>query len=536
MNRSLPDYVIVGAGSAGSVLANRLSLEHKVTLIEAGPVDHHWDFRLHMPAALSHVLANNHYNWFYHSEPEPGLEQRRIYCPRGRVLGGSSSINGMIYVRGNAQDFDNWALNAGLANWSYDLCLPYFKLAETCSFGNSQFRGRSGPQFVSRGEASNPLFTAWLNAGEQAGYALTDDFNGSQQEGIGLFDRTIKAGRRFSTAQAYLRPIAARANLTIINKSLASKIVLEGKTAVGIEYIQDGRTREIGVKREVILCGGAINSPQLLMLSGIGDGQILSNVDIPVRCDLPGVGQNLKDHLEVYIQYACQKPISLYPALKWYNQAGIGARWYLSSTGPGATNHFEAGAFLKSSSAVSYPDLQFHFLPVAMNYDGKHKYAGHGFQVHVGPMKPDSRGSITLDSNDPGQSPIIRFNYNTTDSDRGVMRRGIRLARELVSQNAFDHYRGKELSPGADFSTDRQLDDFVALRGESAYHPSCSCRMGTDSLAVVDTNACVHGIANLRVIDASIMPEITNGNLNAVVIMMAEKLSDVITGKSRVDS
>jgi len=525
-----PDYIVIGAGSAGSVLANRLSRDHTVTVIEAGPIDHRWDFRLHMPAALSHVLSGDRYNWFYHSEPEQALNNRQIYCPRGRVLGGSSSINGMIYVRGHPQDFDNWATQPGLENWRFQDCLPYFKKAESFYGGDPQFRGQDGPLYISRSALSNPLFNTWLTAGSEAGFSQTADFNGEQQEGFGEFDRTIKAGCRFSAARAYLHPIRHRANLVLVTTAHASRIIFEGSVAVGVEYrVNNGRLATIRANREVILCGGAINSPQLLMLSGIGNAGDLTKLGIDVHCDLPGVGQNLQDHLETYVQFSCQKPVSIYPALKWYNQLKIGLQWTALSTGPGATNHFEAGAFLKSDTSKTYPDLQCHFLPVAMNYDGKQTYQGHGFQVHVGPMRPTSRGFIKLRSSDPTAPPLICFNYNTTPEDQRVMQRGIELVREVIEQPSFNEFRGREIRPGV---ATVNLDEFVRQHAESAYHPSCSCKMGTGPLAVVDQHARVHGVSGLRVIDASIMPDITNGNLNAPVIMMAEKLADAILDRN----
>ena len=531
LGKQKSDYIIIGAGSAGSVLANRLSDASTVTVLEAGPNDHALDFRLHMPAALSHVLANDRYNWYYHSEPEAGLNNRSLYCPRGRVLGGSSSINGMIYIRGNAADFDGWAEMPGLESWTYEKCLPYFKRAEACRHGDPDVRGKDGPLHIGKLAAETPLFRAWLEAGEQAGFGATADFNGKQQDGVGVYDSTIKSGRRFSTARAYLHPALNRDGLSVVKKALVTKIIFDGTRAVGVQYAVGRQIHTVYAEREVILCGGAINSPQLLMLSGIGAESELSSLNIPIVAKLPGVGKNLQDHLELYIQYHCKKPVSLFPALKWFNQPGIGLKWYLTGRGAGASNHFETGAFLRSSDSILYPDLQYHFLPIAMNYDGSDKYNDHGFQVHVGPMKPTSRGSIDLVSNDPSEPPRISFNYNSTRDDQSVMRQGIRFAREIVSQAAFDEFRGVELKPGKDCITDAELDKFVRSHGESAYHPSCTCRMGVDEMSVVDAEARVHGIEGLRVIDASIMPDITNGNLNAPVVMMAEKLADVILGK-----
>ncbi len=484
-----------------------------------------------MPAALSHVLSNDTYNWFYQSEPEPHLNNRSLYCPRGRVLGGSSSINGMVYVRGNPADFDGWGSEPGLADWRYTECLPYFRRAENCQHGDATLRGRDGPLHVGLSSADNPLIQAWLSAGRECGFTHTQDMNGSEQEGVSVFDCTIKKGRRVSTADAYLHPIRDRANLEVTNKVLVTRVLFSGKRAIGVEYLLRGKTYKIHANKEVILCGGAINSPQLLMLSGIGNAEELARFNIPVIVNLPGVGQNLQDHLEIYIQYRCLKPVSLYPALRWYNQPAIGINWYLRGKGLAASNHFEAGAFLRSSDSVEFPDLQFHFLPVAMDYDGKTRFEGHGFQVHVGPMKPKSRGQVTLKSADPVEYPKIQFNYNSAEEDRLVMNKGIRLAREIVSQQGFDGFRGEEIRPGSACLEDAALDDFVRNFAESAYHPSCSCRMGMDDFAVVDSEARVHGVEGLRIVDASIMPEVTNGNLNAPVIMMAEKLSSAILGE-----
>lgn len=526
------DYVIVGAGSAGCVLANRLSVDASVALIEAGPADFSLDFRIHMPAALSEVLTSGHYNWNYETEPEPHLDDRRLYCPRGRVLGGSSSINGMIFVRGNPGDYNRWAENFGLENWRYESCLPYFRRSETVHFDaeENRYRGGTGPLNVSRGKLDNPLFHAWIDAAREAGYPVTDDFNGASQEGAGPFDRSIFRGKRQSTARAFLKPVRHRLNLAVMTRTQVTGIEFDGDRAVGVHCRHRGRTEVVRANREVILAGGAINSPQLLMLSGIGDREQLEFHGIESRQHLPGVGQNLQDHLEIYVQYACPEPVSIYHSTQWYRKPFVGIEWYLTSTGDGATNHFDAGAFLKSSDEKAFPDLQYHFLPIAMDYDGKDQYRGHGFQAHVGPMKPTSRGSVTLNSADPLAAPRVIFNYNETEEDREVMRRGIRMAREIISQPAFNRFRGEELRPGADSDSDEALDEFVRRYSESAYHPSCTCRMGNDAMAVVDSAGSVHGIEGLRVVDASIMPEITNGNLNAPVIMMAEKISDEIIG------
>ncbi len=441
-----------------------------------------------------------------------------MYCPRGRVLGGSSSINGMIFVRGNAGDYERWANVHGLDDWSYEQCLPYFQRLESTTHGEDAYRGRDGPMSVHRGEGSNPLSQAWLRACEQAGYGLSADFNGISQEGGGHFDVTVARGRRFSTAKGYLAPIRGRQNLTVVTGARATRILFDGDRATGVEYFASSRKQEVLANAEVILCGGAINSPQLLLLSGIGPADDLTALGLPVLHDSPEVGANLQDHLEIYVQYACTQNVSLYPYLQWYRQPFVGLEWYLRNTGAGASNHFETGAFLRSGHDFGYPDLQFHFLPIAMNYDGSDKHNGHGFQVHVGPMKPKSRGSVSLKSSDPLAAPAIRFNYNQHPEDLQVMERGIKIARELVNQSAFDQFRGEPLG-----ETDPAK--FIKDRAESAYHPSCTCRMGVDSSAVVSSQGLVNGVQNLRVVDASIMPEITNGNLNAVVIMMAEKIA-----------
>jgi len=525
------DYVIVGAGSAGCVLANRLSEDPsvRVLVLEAGPPDR--SLYIHMPAALAYPLADDRFNWYYHSEPEPFLDGRSLYCPRGRVLGGSSSINGMAYVRGHARDYDRWA-QAGLAGWDYAHCLPYFRQAQSHELGPDDYRGGEGPLNVTAGEMRNPLFQAWIEAGRQAGYPVTEDMNGFRQEGVGRMDRTTHQGSRWSAAKAYLRPAMARPNVTVESGVLALRLVFEGRRAVGVELARRGDTEVVRAEREVILSGGAINSPQLLQLSGIGPADLLRRHGIAVVQDLPGVGENLQDHLEVYVQHACTQPVSLYPATKLWNKPWIGLQWLLFKSGPGASSHFEAGGFIRSRAGIEHPNLQYHFLPIAVNYDGSNPVKGHGFQAHVGPMRPTARGHVRLRSADPRQAPEILFNYMGTENDRQEMRDGIRLTREIFAQKAFDPYRGPELAPGPAAQSDAEIDAFVRHHGESAYHPSCTCRMGpeSDATAVVDAEARVHGLEGLRVVDASIMPDIVSGNLNAPTIMLAEKLADAIRG------
>ena len=532
------DYVIVGAGSAGCVLASRLTEEPdiRVLLLEAGPVDHAYAWQLHMPAALAYPLANDRYNWAYRGEPEPHMDGRRMYCPRGRVLGGSSSINGMAYVRGHARDYDRWA-QGGLRGWDYAHVLPYFKRAESREAGGDLYRGDRGPLHVATGACANPLYRAFIEAGQQAGYPFTADMNGFQQEGFGAMDMTTWRGRRWSTASAYLRPAMSRPNLGVRTRALSTRVLLDGRRAIGVEYAHDGRRTEVRAEREVILAGGAINSPQLLMLSGIGEAEELSGYGIPVVADLPGVGKNLQDHLEIYVQHVCTQPISLYAALKPWNQARIGLEWIFLKRGLGASSHFEAGAFIRSRAGLEHPDLQYHFLPIAMNYDGSNPADTHGFQAHVGPMRPTSAGRIRLRSADPKEPPSILFNYMATESDREEMRAGVRLTREIFSQGAFDPYRGPELSPGPEVQSDAEIDAFVRQKAESAYHPSGTCKMGTesDSTAVVDGECRVYGVERLRVVDASIMPSIVSGNLNAPVIMLAEKAADMIRGHPPLD-
>lgn len=523
------DYVIIGSGSAGGVLASRLSEDADVSVLvlEAGPRDR--SLYIHMPAAFAWPLKDDKYNWYYESDPEPHMDGRRMYCPRGRVLGGSSSINGQCYVRGHALDYDRWAGNA-LPEWSYAHVLPYFKRAECRARGGDAYRGDAGPLHVATGACRNPLYTAFIEAGVQAGYLFTEDMNGFQQEGFGVMDMTTRNGRRWSTAQAYLKPALARPNLSLEVRALATRILFEGDRAVGVEYARAGQLRSVRADREVLLCGGAINSPQLLMLSGVGDGDALRALGIEVRADLPAVGANLQDHLEIYVQYACTQPISLYGATRPWNKLRIGLEWLLLGKGLGATNHFESGAFIRRNDSVRHPDLQYHFLPMAVSYDGRAAADGHGYQAHVGPMRPTSRGRVALRSSDPRQAPSILFNYMATAGDREEMRDAVRITRDILAQRAFAPFRGPELAPGPGVRSDAEIDAFVRAKAESAYHPSCTCRMGSDEGAVVDGEARVHGTRGLRVVDASIMPSIVSGNLNAPTIMMAEKLADTIRG------
>ena len=531
------DFIIVGGGSAGSVLANRLSAnpQNNVLVLEAGRPDYKMDFRIHMPAALSYPLNGSFYNWGYYSEPEPHMNHRRIYQPRGKVLGGSSCINGMIYIRGNPLDFEKWSQDPGLEKWSYADVLPYFKRFEYLLRGADEHRGVGGPLYLTTPKCESPLFAAFFKAVQEAGYELTDDVNGRRQEGFSKFDQTIYRGRRWNAARAYIHPIKARRNLKVICGAHATRILMDGKRAIGVEYRKSGRLAQ-AYGGEVISCGGAINSPQLLQLSGIGNGQELRDLGIDVVHDLPGVGENLPDHLEVYVQYACKKPVSVYPALKVRNHPKIGFDWLFRRKGAGATNHFEAGGFVRGNDRVAYPNLQFHFLPLAIRYDGTSPSGGHGFQLHVGPMNTDVRGHIKIKSRDPQAHPKVFFNYLSTDQERREWVEAIQCARKLISQPAFDEYRGEELSPGPKVESDQEILDFVAREGESAYHPSCTCKMGYDQTAVVDSELKVHGIDGLRVVDASVMPYITNGNLYAPVMMIGEKAADMILGNTPLAS
>jgi choline dehydrogenase len=527
------DLIIVGGGSAGSALANRLSADPAVSVLvlEAGRPDYLWDPLIHMPAALTMPIGNRFYDWKYESEPEPNMFGRRIYHARGKMLGGSSSINGMIFQRGNPLDYERWGADPGMGEWDYAHCLPYFKKMETTRAGANDFRGGDGPLVLERGPATNPLCGAFLDAVQQAGYQLTDDVNGYRQEGFARFDRNINRGRRWSAARAYLHPAMKRPNLTVRTRTLVGKVVMEGTRAVGVEYSHRGSAPETVRANEVILCGGAFNSPQLLQLSGIGNAAELRAVGVEPVVDLPGVGENLQDHLEVYVQYASTQPVSLNPLLKTRHRPWIGARWMLARSGPGASNHFESGGFARSNGDVAYPNLMFHFLPIAVRYDGSAPASDHGYQVHIGPMYSDARGSVKITSTDPTVHPALRFNYLSTEQDRREWVEAIRVARSILEQPAFAPFNGGELSPGPSVKTDAEVLDWVARDGETALHPSCTCAMGTGPRSVVDPATMrVHGVDGLRVVDASAMPYVTNGNIYAPVMMLAEKSADIIIG------
>ena len=527
------DYIIVGAGSAGCVLADRLSADgkHKVVLLEFGGSDR--SIFIQMPAALAYPMNTKRWNWGYESEPEPHLNGRRLNCPRGKGLGGSSSINGLVYVRGNALDFERWKEDEGATGWGYADVLPYFKRAEGRAEGGNAYRGGDGPLSTSYGPLDNPLHHAWLDAAQQAGYSLTEDYNGYAQEGFGRMDMTVRNGTRCSAAKAYLYEARKRPNLHVIEHALATRILFEGTRAVGVEYEQAGKRHQLHAAREVILSGGPINSVQLLKLSGIGPAEELQSHGITVRADRPGVGANLQDHLEFYFQMACTQPITLYGKANLLGKAMVGAQWLFGRSGTGASNQFESCGFIRSRAGIKYPDIQYHFFPMAINYDGSSLATEHGFQAHVGPMRSKSRGTVTLKSADPHDKPKILFNYMSHPDDWVDMRACVRLTREIFQQPAFAPYRGREIQPGADCVTDDQIDAFIAEHVESARHPSCTCKMGSprDPMAVVDPELRVIGVQGLRVVDSGVMPSITTGNLNAPTIMIGEKGADHILGK-----
>lgn len=531
------DYIVVGAGSAGCVLAARLSEDPNidVLVLEYGGSDR--SVIIQMPSAFSLPMNTKRFNWHYETAPEQHLDGRRLHCPRGKVLGGSSSINGLVYIRGHACDFDEWE-SLGARDWGYANCLPYFKRAEHFKFGGDRYRGEAGPLHTNNGNnMANPLYGAWIEAGAQAGYIKTADCNGHMQEGFGAMHMTVKDGVRWSTANAYLRPAMNRPNLKVVTHAMTRELVLDGKRVIGVRYDVDGQTVQAMARREVLVSAGPIGSPHLLQRSGIGPAEVLQRAGVPVRHALPGVGANLQDHSEIYIQWACKEPITLNGKMGPFAKLAIGARWLLRRDGLGASNHFEAGGFIRSDQGLRWPDIQFHFLPAAMRYDGHKPIKGHGFMILTGPNKPRSRGHVHLLSADPHQHPEIRFNYLAHEADREGFRRCVRLTREIVGQPAMDRYRAEELAPGPDVRTNDEIDDFVRQNMESTMHPCGTCRMGEDDMAVVDSELRVRGLTGLRVIDSSVFPTEPNGNLNAPTIMVAERASDLVRGRpTLVDS
>jgi choline dehydrogenase len=533
------DFVIVGGGSAGCALAARLSEDPstRVLVLEAGRPDWWFDVFIHMPAALAFPIGSRFYDWKYESEPEPYMGGRRVYHARGKVLGGSSSINGMIFQRGNPMDYERWASAAGMETWDYAHCLPYFKKMENALAADPDdpFRGHDGPLVLERGPAKGPLFDAFFAAVQEAGYPLTDDVNGYRQEGFAKFDRNVHRGRRLSASRAYLHPVMGRPNLDVETFAFVTKILFEGKRAVGVEWARRGRGTRRAEAGEVILCGGAINSPQLLQISGVGAADHLRGIGVDVVADLPGVGDNLQDHLEVYIQHRSTQPVSMAPYFKMRNRPRVGLEWLLRKTGPGATNHFEAGGFVRSNDDVKWPNLMYHFLPIAIRYDGTvpEGGGGHGYQVHVGPMYSDVRGTCKAVSSDPRKHPALLFNYLSTTGDRREWIEAVRVTRKILGAPAFEPFSGGELSPGPEVESDEQILDWVAKDAETALHPSCTCRMGSDDRAVVDPLTMkVHGLEGLRVVDASVFPYVPNGNIYAPVMMTAEKSVDLILGNT----